>query len=211
MVIAKQIPTEKQSNFAMLNNYEGTYLENMNVKYDGRWEHESSDLKKLRNILRGYEYMDELEEDDYVEIQHDLKPDAEFPVEVIKLDVDHYFNGNNDDRLAAIANMLSIMTGKEYEVKEIRGAVQGEYAWIIYREEEFDDDAIANFEIEYFNMGSEWVLENEAEEGVSIIYTHNWDGDGIRKEIADYADVDLGDVVLEVFIGYRQIPVYERR
>lgn len=45
MIIAKQIPTEQQSNPTMLDDYEGTYLENMNVKYDGRWEHESSDLK----------------------------------------------------------------------------------------------------------------------------------------------------------------------
>lgn len=210
MIIAKQIPTEKQSNFTMRDDYKGTCLENMNVKYDGRWEHESSDLKKLRNILRGYEYMDELEEDDYIEIQHDLKPDAEFPVEVIKLDVDHYFNGNNDDRLAAIADMLSIMTGKEYEVKEIHGSVQGEYAWIIYREEEFDDDAIANFEIEYFNMGSEWIIEDEDGENY-FIYTHSWDGDGIRKEIADYADVAPSDVVMDVIIEYKRIPVYERR
>lgn len=210
MITAKQIPTDRQSNFTMRDDYNGTCLENMNVKYDRRWEHESSDLKKLRNILRGYEYIDELVEDDYIEIQHDLKPDAEFPVEVIKLDVDHYFNGNNDDRLAAIANMLSIMTEKEYKVKEIRGSVQGEYAWVIYRKEEFDDDAIANFEIEYFNMGSEWIIEDEDGED-DFIYTHSWDGDDIRKEIADYADVDPGDVVLEVFIGYRQIPVYERR
>lgn len=209
MIIAKQIPTEKQSNPTMLDDYEGTYLENMNVKYDGRWEHESSDLKKLRNILKGYEYMEELDEDDYVEIQHDLSPYIEFPVEVIKLDVDRYFNGNNDDKLAAIADMLSIMTRKRYEVKEIHGSVQGEYAWLVYSD--FDDTDIKEFEIEYFNLGTEWDLTDEEGNGIASVYAHSTDIDEIREELAYCVDVAPSDVAMEVFIGYRRIPVYERR
>ena len=64
------------------------------------------------------------------------------------------------------------------------------------------------FEIEYFNTGSEWIVDegdfnpdedNPEEISGYSIYCTSWNDEGIKQEIADSVGVDIDDVILFPF------------
>lgn len=111
---------------------------------------------------------------------------------------------------AAVCDALQLITGREYDAAQIRGCCQGEWNNIIYPAE-YGREWLNNFEIEYFNMGAEWRINEDSPDSDDnyYIYTHAWNDDGIRAEIADAAGVDPADVVLYVFDGYEHTPKYK--
>ena len=104
--------------------------------------------------------------------------------------------------------MLSILTGLNWKKTTIHGSVQGDWADIMYIEEQFDDVSI--FECEFFNTGTEWVIHAEGL-GSFAIYIHDWYSyDDIKKEIKSMLGLEEDeDVVLHVFDNYQQIAKYK--
>lgn len=101
------------------------------------------------------------------------------------------------------ATALSLMTGLSYDWRSIRGYCQGEWNIVYYPEKNWTKEALDAFEIEYFNLGTEWMVhdsekvpETSDEIDGFCIYAYSWNDDGIRKEIADCVGGNASDVVL---------------
>ena len=110
---------------------------------------------------------------------------------------------------------LNLMTGKRYAYSMIKGDCQGDWQGVYYPADECGENIIRNFETEYFNLGSQWIIsedDREPEEPEDIegysVYCYSWSDDGIREEIARHTGTDPGNVVLFKFHKYEQHPIY---
>ena len=107
---------------------------------------------------------------------------------------------------------LTLMLGKEYDYKTLRGSCQSDWICFIYPTDLYDDEAVRCLETEFFNTGEEWIVHDEdtvpdCPEAVNgyTMYVY----DDARKEIAAEADVAPEDVVLWKYDGMRSIPKYK--
>lgn len=181
----------------------GEFIENLkNSMYDAADE--------LKRLLRGASYYDS-----FIDIINDLLPAPENKKEYSRADrltwralLLNFDAGAIDDD--AITAALQLITGDEYDAAQIRGSVQGDWNNIIYPAK-YGREWLKEFEIEYFNMGDEWrICEGSPDSDDNYyIYTHSWDDDGKRAEIADAAGVDPADVVLYVFDEWERTPKYK--
>ena len=113
--------------------------------------------------------------------------------------------------------VLSIVTGEEWSCKQIRGCCQPEWNCIFYPVAQWSKEAIEEFEVEYFNTGTEWIVddgdfdpESDIPENINScsVYCTAWNEDGIKKQIADGEGLDMEDIVLYAFEGYAKTPLY---
>lgn len=125
-------------------------------------------------------------------------------------------SGQEADDEKLILAALRLITGKEWNTKTINGCCQGDWQRVFYEVEKWSPEALENFETEYFNTGSEWIVHDEEAEPESpedingySIYCHGWNEDQIRQEIADAEDKKPEEVILFAFKSYARIPIYE--
>lgn len=113
--------------------------------------------------------------------------------------------------------VLSIVTGKEWDYQQISGCCQSDWNYIYYPVNERDKEAIAAFEAEYFNTGSEWIVddgefdpENDSPLNINGCSTYciAWSNEGIKQEIANAFGGSSEDVVLFAFEGWSRTPRY---
>ena len=109
------------------------------------------------------------------------------------------------DKPAAAA--LSVVTGQTWRYKEICGSCQDEWNIVYYRPELWSEEALRTFEIEYFNEGTEWRVQDENGEDI-YIYTHEYGRE--KKEIAEALGVNTADIVLYWFDGWQKTEKYKR-
>lgn len=109
---------------------------------------------------------------------------------------------SSSDESALLRDALELITGQKYENATIRGCCQGDWQEIIYPAE-YGREWLDNFETEYFNTGAEWIIDDDYS-----VYTHAWNDDGIRAEIAAAAGVDPCDIILYTFTGWSKTPEY---
>ena len=107
-----------------------------------------------------------------------------------------------------IAEALSIATGQKWEYKQISGCCQSDWNYIYYRPEEWTAKALEYFEIEYFNTGDEWRIEDEEGDDMGNVYTHEWNDDEKKREIAKNIGVDSDEVTLYLFDGWTKTAKY---
>lgn len=119
----------------------------------------------------------------------------------------YYTQGANNQ--AIISESLSIVTGQEWKYKQISGCCQSDCNYVYYRPEEWPEEALKYFEIEYFNTGDEWHIENEEGDDLGSVYTHEWNDDEQKREIAENICVDPGDVTLYFFDGWTKTAKYK--
>lgn len=181
----------------------GEYIEKIsNSMYDAAYE--------LKELARGGSCYDS-----FIDIIADLLPAPTNKKEYSRADrlkwrallLNFDAGAISDDDATTAA--LELISGVEYECATIRGCSQGDWNNIIYPAE-YGREWLEYFEIEYFNTGSEWqIIEGDPDNDESFyFYSHAWNDDGIRDEIADAAGVDPADVVLYVFDGYTKIADY---
>ena len=187
------------------NDHGGEYIENIkNSMYDA--------AEELKRVMRGDHYY----YNSFIDIISDLLPAPENKKEYSRADrlkwrallLNFDAGAITDDD--AILTALQLITGTEYTAATIRGCCQGDWNNIIYPSE-YGREWLNDFEIEYFNTGAEWRI-NEGDPDSDdnyYIYTHAWNEDGQRAEIAAAAGVDPADVVLYVFDGYAKTAIYK--
>lgn len=107
---------------------------------------------------------------------------------------------------------LTLMLGKEYDYKTLRGSCQSDWIYFIYPTDLYNDEAVRRLETEFFNTGEEWMIHDEetvpdCPEAVNgyTMYVY----DDARKEIAAEAGVAPEDVVLWKYDGMLSIPKYK--
>ena len=120
---------------------------------------------------------------------------------------------NEDD---CIVEALGLMTGQKWDYSEIHGSCQGDWQTIYFVVDEWDRESRNAFEIEYFNMGSEWMIHDgndtpEQPEDISGItyYCTAWNEDGIRKQLADIAGCKPEEVKAWAWNGETWMPKYK--
>lgn len=108
-----------------------------------------------------------------------------------------------NDRLSVFCKALGLISGMEYDWCEIHGCCQGDWNRVYYPTEKFSRDDISILECEYFNLGTEWVIDDSGEKPESpdqidgyYFYCHDTDMDKIRQEIAAADDCSPGEVHL---------------
>lgn len=126
-----------------------------------------------------------------------------------------YGNGSSRVDNDIIARVLSLVTGQPWEWSIIRGCCQGDWQEVFYPVNEWGREALAAFEVEYFNTGSEWIVHEgefdpeqhgpEDIEGYSIYCTSY----KVQEEIAAYEGVKPEEVKLFEFSGFSRVPVYK--
>lgn len=104
-----------------------------------------------------------------------------------------------------LCKVLELITGKAWDNRTIRGYCQGDWQEIIFPAE-YGRDWLSEFETEYFNTGSEWIVDPDGEN--VAVYAHSWNNDGIRAELADAVNVKPEDIVLLAFSGWKRTAEY---
>lgn len=116
-----------------------------------------------------------------------------------------------------LCKVLSIVDGRAWDWQIIRGSCQSDWQEVFFPVDEWSKEALADFETQYFNEGTEWLVDDgeydpENDSPLNIngysIYCTSWSEDGIRQEIADAEGTSPENVVLYAFDGYIQTPKY---
>ena len=105
-----------------------------------------------------------------------------------------------------ILRALHLVTGKRYDVQTIRGCCQGDWQEIYYPVDEYTMEALEALETEYFNTGTEWIVDPDGD-SVSV-YAYSWNNDGIRAELAAAVGVKPEDIILLTFSGWKKTAEY---
>lgn len=74
--------------------------------------------------------------------------------------------------------------------------------------EEIIAAALRAFEVEYFNEGTEWSIQDENGEEITSVYTYEYNQE--KEEIAEALGVNTADIVLYRFDGWTKTEKYKR-
>lgn len=121
---------------------------------------------------------------------------------------DKYYTSRANNQ-EIIAEALSIMTGEKWKYMCISGCCQSDWNYIYYRPDMWNEKALQYFETEYFNTGDEWVLEDEEGDSWGSVYTHEYNNDERKKEIAENIGVETNDISLYLFDGWTKTAKYK--
>ena len=115
-----------------------------------------------------------------------------------------------------IVEALGLMTGKKWDYSTIHGSCQSDWQIIYYVVDEWNRESRNAFEVEYFNMGSEWMIHDgddqpEQPEDISgfTCYCTAWNADGIREQLADIAGCKPEEVKAWAWDGEIYLPKYK--
>lgn len=109
-----------------------------------------------------------------------------------------------DEETGVLLDALRLITGIEYAHSTLWGCCQGDWQYIIYPAE-YGEKWREAFEIEYFNLGSEWTIQ-EGEGDEYSIYCTTTDH---RAEISHIVGCDPADVEIYLFDGWERTPKYK--
>lgn len=112
--------------------------------------------------------------------------------------------------------VLSIVDGKKWGWKIIRGCCQSDWNEIFYPVDDWSREALAAFETMYFNTGSEWIIHDEENtpegpeevNGYSCYIVADTE-EGIKKELAAVAGCAPSDIVMWAFDEFIRVPQYK--
>ena len=123
-------------------------------------------------------------------------------------------NSSRQDEV--LCKVLSIVDGRKWSGRTIRGNCQGDWQNVFYPVDEWSREELNVFEIEYFNTGSEWIIKevedvpDDADDGPGwSIYCTSWNYDGIRREIIDALGYEPDSLKLYKWTGERTVDVHE--
>ena len=115
-----------------------------------------------------------------------------------------------------LVDVLSIVTGEEWDYRNIHGCCQSEWNTVYYPVKYWTKESLDAFETMYFNTGSEWIVHEGDTEPTSpeeidgcAYYCVSWNDEGIKKELAEAAGGNVEDVVLYKYSGSVSIPTYK--
>ena len=232
-IYAKQVPPKYQESPLFYNN---VFPDNIAVCGNKDYkEHLPDTFERVREALENGELAEALEDigtEGYYSEWYESPEQAikellpaenrEYSTEdILSLEklVPEYSNASRrNDEYSILCKVLSIVTGKEWEYQQINGYCQSDWNYIFYPVEQWDKESLAAFESEYFNTGTEWIVndgnfdpENDSPENINgcSVYCTTWSEDGIKEEIADGEGVDPADIVLYAFEGYTKTPLYK--
>lgn len=129
----------------------------------------------------------------------------------------------DEDEERIVLKALDLYYGGDWDSRQIRGCCQGDWALVYFDSSEWSKESIEALEIEYFNLGEEWICscapitDEEAKEATEEdttdevrVYVYSWDEESKRKEIADAIGCNENEVVMFKHCGVVNYSVYDR-
>lgn len=104
-----------------------------------------------------------------------------------------------------IAEALSLITGCKYEYTMIRGCNQSDWQYMLYPSDQYGENFVREFEAEYFNLGSEWVVDDEH----CYIHASGYDMEEVRDELCRVYGLSPDEIQLLRFEGWKKTATYE--
>lgn len=102
-----------------------------------------------------------------------------------------------------MCTLASIVTGKKWDYRMIEGHDENNGICVAYDTSVWNDDKIRNFEIAYYNEGTEWIIHDGSDDPTTpddiighSIYCHSTDINSIRNEIATLEGCNPDNVVM---------------
>lgn len=146
----------------------------------------------------------------------DGKPYSTRQIGKLKQLVLRYSECRSSEEDQILVDVLSIVTGEEWDYRNIHGCCQSEWNTVYYPVKYWTKESLDAFETMYFNTGSEWIVHEGDTEPTSpeeidgcAYYCVSWNDEGIKKELAEAAGGNAEDVVLYKYDGYTSIPKYK--
>ena len=195
--------------------------------------HETELFSRVHEVLQAGELTEVLEDIEnggyysnvyrsFTEAVNDLLPPEKDKystkdIHALKTLVKAYQKARRQDENGPICQVLSIVSGVKYDWKTLRGCCQGDWIECFYPVAEWSREALDDLETEYFNTGSEWIVDdgefNPDEDSLlningCSIYCHSGSDDGIKQEIANSFGGVAADVVLYHFARWSRSAVY---
>ena len=222
-IYAKQVPPDIQESHFDIGMYpDVTITENSNFN-----EYKSDLYKRVEDYLEdAYREFDEFEDGEREPDDAHLNALIQTYFGVLPRSVDErlqwrkllsrrIFTSVFATSLKQIARIMSLISGKPYDVHDIHGCCQSDWNCVICPDEMTvgRPSSLQAIESEYFNTGSEWMVYEsedacEAEcDGTSIYVL---DMQNPREVIADCYGVMPADVEAYAFDRYEKIPKYKR-
>ena len=183
----------------------------------------NSHAERLDKIRRGLEYIaetfddmqygaswcrnDQLDAHIWIYLARDNNKRYTRPerLELLKL-AQNYCDCRSSEENNILCRVLELVTGRKWTAGTIRGYCQGDWQEIIYPAE-YSKEWLNAFEAEYFNTGTEWMVDPDGEN--YSVYVTGWSDDDARQTIANAAECDPCDVVLLKFSGWSRTANWE--
>ncbi len=229
-IYARQISPEYQESPLFLN--EDCFPEDIAVFGNRNYnEHLPDVVRRVRDVLEAGELADVLENinewrqwykntaeavKDYLPAENG-RAYTTMDIHRLKVGVIGYSEARrSQEETEMLCYTLSVVTGQEWSSRCIRGSCQSEWNTVYYPVEQWSREALYTFEVEYFNMGSEWIIHDEEWRpetpdeitGYSV-YCTSWDDAGIRNELASSAGCKPDEIIMYSYGGSRSVPIYQ--
>lgn len=137
-------------------------------------------------------------------------------IHALKELVEAYTEAGSLEKNNILCKVLSVVTGRKWDWRIIRGYCQGDWNEIFYSVDDWSREALAAFETMYFNTGSEWIIHDEENtpEGPEDISGYSCyivadTEEGIRKELAAVAGCAPSDLVIWAFDEFIKVARYK--
>ena len=125
---------------------------------------------------------------------------------------EHLINDSTEQDISddkAICKGLELLTGEKWAYTELHGTSQSDWNGCYYASNVWTHEQLDAVEMEYFNTGTEWSIKDEDGEEWGNTYTHSWDDEENRAEIAAVFGVKPEDVTLYLFDGWTRAAKYK--
>lgn len=227
-IYAKQVPPEYQESPLFYGDFPENIIVTGNRNFNSHttplydriiqcYEDAAEYLEELQRYKKDatYRNVTEIINDFFPALEYRTKPYNTRDIHRIRIILEWYGTRKHyeDDYIPA---MLEAITGEPWSAGTIRGCCQSDWQNIYYPVKSWSMEAIAGFETEYFNTGSEWIIhdgntEPETPEDIDgfSCYCHGWRTEDIKKEIADTAGFPDATVILYEHTGYTHISKYQ--
>ena len=224
-IYARQVAPEYQESPLF---YEGSWPEKVYVFGNRRYNQHDEYLQTVRNgLAEAADALDALHighgwYDSWIDVLEDLLTPWENRGEYTRAErliwIDlcvQYCEARDADENDILCDALELISGEKWANGTIRGCCQGDWQEIIYPAE-YGREWLRDFETEYFNTGTEWIIHDEdfipedpSEISGYSVYCLGWNNDSIRAEIAEYSGARAEDVILYAFGGWKRSAAYE--
>lgn len=207
---ARQVPIDEQSSHV-----DFTYVEWEGMAIDGNGDYPSyycDEYIQVKSFLEhclSYKWQREDGNEKLIKaIQEYLNIVDDFPIDkAIEIwDTLTAYDNRKKNCSKAMVEILTLYTGHKWEVYTIRGYVQAEWQNVYYETDLFSFESIKQLQSDYFNLGTEWKIEDENDHW--FIYCYEHDDDKLKKEISDSIGYDISEIKFEKFDGYTKVAKY---
>ena len=222
-IYAKQVPPEYQESPLFLTDF---WPENVFVFGNRDFNQHADTLVKLMTALENIvEVFDDMQDGQgwtnnlahaiRCELPEEYRRDYSRPerLKMVELANEYCFAKSYEEN-DILCKVLELITGKTWDNSTIRGYCQGDWQEIIFPAE-YGREWLEEFETEYFNTGTEWIVHDgdttpDGPDDIDgfCVYAHGWNNEQIKREIADAAGAANAEVILYEFSGWNRSAAY---